>query len=348
MLALGLILGLGGEALAQSGRGRVLLLMVPEADDGWPDAEVRVNAELSSLGFEVVPLAAPGEVEALTMDDAVALLEANDGDMALVLQRPGRLTDGPEDPIAVYTRSPPQRLQVGRERIRDPSSEEQLALLAVELVYSALVKATPPPPPPDPPPPPPPPPAPPPQLVPGPWALRAGPWLGGTPEESGAVGGVLLGAARYFGDAGVAMRVDLPLLPLLESNRRGEAAVFVSMQQLSGLWSARLGRLLDLQLSLGAGALEALAFGDAKKTYRERNEVGITGFVSTSASSGIRLNPVLRLRLELRAGLTLPDQVVLRMAGAPVASLGQPLLDASVALERRPLRRASPVQAPPP
>jgi hypothetical protein len=319
-----------------------LLLAVPEALGGWPEAEARVGAELRALGFEVSvePLAVR---EVPTAADVRARLEASHTRLALRLSRATPNSTSP--PIAVYA---PEGAggelrvrSVAAERVKDTGSADEVALLAAELVYSALIRVAPAPPPevkPKAAAPAPPRPAkvPAPPVARSPWsaALSAGVTSVAPDAKLGAR--ALVGVRRELGGP---LRLDFelaaPWLPAEASYAGGEARLWITDARLGLALHTPVSARLSGELGVGVGGAHVLTGGRARAPYQERTDGSVSGIGAAAAAIGVRLSSTLRLVLRARAAFAASDLHV-EFAGDRVTPVARPLLDGLVGLELGP------------
>ncbi len=325
---------------ATPGRGRVLLITVPPASGGWPDAEERAVAELRSLGFEVARASSTAPERTLTQAQLIPLVQRTGAIAAVRFIRTSPDFPSDESPVVVYVvdraTGKYDIRQVTPERIEHELSAEQAALLAAELVYSTLVavRARP-----MPAPSPPPPSPPQPNAAPIParsspnWALRGAPYLGGSPGGASPHGGLLLAGTWLYGEhTGFDLQLDASLIPGRVTGSGGTARVYVFTQRAHLRLLAWPGEPTSIGLAVGGGTLTALSHGDADPPLADTTDTATVGLLSAVTTWDAYLSRTLRLSMALRGALAIPE-VRVEFAGEEVGRIGRPLLDGSIGIE---------------
>ena len=325
---------------ATSGRGRVLLITVPETTGGWPDAEQRALAELRSLGFEVTRASSTTPERTLSQAQLIPLVHRTRAIAAVRFVRTSPSSQSDESPVVVYVVDKATGKydirRVSPDRVDHQLSAEQAALLAAELVYSTLVavrtrpppaRATT---------------APPPPELHGPattqpsfptWALRAAPSLGGSPGGASAYGGLLVAGTWLYGEhTGIDLQLDGSLIPGRISGSGGTARVYVLSQRAHLRLLAWPDEPTSVSLAVGGGVLTTVSHGDADAPLTDTTDSATVGLLSAAATWDARLSPSVRLSLALRGALAIPE-VRVRFAGEQIGGIGRPLLDGSIGIE---------------
>jgi hypothetical protein len=330
--------GLSSEARAQS-LGLVLLDVAPPEPPAsrWPEAEARTRAELESAGLSVADIGASELEPPRSLD---ALSRAARSRNAVAAARIVRFEQAASVEVwivdEVTGKSTFRRVPVAG---LDPSQATSVvALSVVELLNASLLELRA-------------------GHVPrGPQAPSEGVYrlvdrsLG---ESSAPYRVALRGGASVLGSpgglgltAGPALALGVGLVPSLAleadaaasvvhstlTGAAGTERVGLGFARLALVWRSSAARRLQAQLGLGAGALFVWAHGVANDHYVARDDFTASALPSAVASVGLRVSRSLRLRVGCGAGVALP-KVSLEMAGVSVATVGRPLLDASLALE---------------
>lgn len=271
-----------------------------------------------------------------------AMLRQSGARFGLRLSRPVLLRGETVAPILVYSIDPGEdevdQRQLSVDRVDDPGSAEQVALLAAELVYSRLV-SLPPQVEPAPAPVPEEPPRPPPVVVPpkATWSLqfRVGAWLAGGPNGTPRTEGVLLGMGIWRGRFGVELRGDMPVRAASLDAAQGSSTFYMASERAHLMLQALDSTHFGLAVGLGGGALQAWGTGAAVAPYRNRTDLATASLLSSSIVGACRITSRWAISLEGRAAWAFP-QMAINFARAEQATLGRPLLDLSLSVAYSP------------
>jgi len=86
-------------------------------------------------------------------------------------------------------------------------------------------------------------------------------------------------------------------------------------------------------VGLGGGALAVWTRGiPSQADYEGRTDLATAGLASAAINLRVRLHRRIALRCDFHAAATWPE-ITIRHPGVPVATLGRPLLDGSLAIE---------------
>lgn len=328
-----------GSVALSSGRAhadqeKLLLVQVPVAEGGWPEAERRAYAELLALDLDVALSAGPPLSRCSDDPETRLALQTRDAFGAVEIRRIGGTSNVR---VCVVDRV------TGKATLRHlPASAalnaEQSALLAVEVVYASFLEVR----------------ASHPsrgEVSPPPavrrnlerqlpereprFSARAGAIIAGGPGGVTPSIGVMLGAgvrlsqhSHLDGDAFTAM------LAGAAESEVGTADVPLGAVRLHLLYSVVDDTSWRVHVGLGGGALAASISGTASSPYRSSNGFATTWLTSGAIGSAYALSPALALRVDVHVGFTAAPLEV-RFADGHTARSGAPLFDGALALEWR-------------
>jgi len=324
---------------AWADQGRILLVSVAEAEGGWHHAEKRALAELAALGLDVQQTRTPGLEQCSDDDRTRGAIQAAGALGAVELRLQG--AERRELRVCVV------ELVTGKATLRHLEIAKDLppsqaALLVVELVHASLLEVR--------------------AAHPSRGQVRVPaqvegsidrqlsasrkPWLGlrlgagavggpggVSPGVVSALGATLLATPRL----GLEAEGEFGVLAGKTSRADGRADVRMNLARFHALLALRSSGPLLLGVGLGAGLMVASVTGQAESPFRSSSGVATTGFASAALSSSLVLSPSWRLRLDSHLGWS-PAPVRVTFASDSPARLGQPLLDATLAVEWLALR----------